>query len=68
MNTVTEYMGVGGGGYLLGMILGFVTDHFLSVFVINSVRNLYCVCCDSAIMSGEGGGLRQGERERQGLF
>ena len=23
---------------------------------------------DSAIMSGEGGGLRQGERERQGLF
>ena len=23
---------------------------------------------DRAIMSGEGGGLRQGERERQGLF
>ena len=37
-------------------------------YVISSVRNLCCVCCDSAIMSGEGGGLRQGERERQGLF
>ena len=44
------------------MILGFVTDHFLSVVVISSVRNLRCVCCDSAVMSGEGGGLRQGER------
>ena len=39
--------------------------------VISGVRNLSCVCCDSAIiviMSGKGGRLRQGERERQGLF
>ena len=55
---------------LLGKIkFGFVTDHFLSVFyVVNSVRNLCCVCCDSAILSGEGGGLRQGDRNRHGLF
>ena len=38
------------------------------MYLISSVRNLCCVCCDSAIMSGEGGGSRQGERERQGLF
>ena len=37
------------------------------LYVMNSVRNLCCVCCDSAFMSGEGGGLRQGERERQEL-
>ena len=50
---------------LLGMILGFVTDHLLSVFyVISSVRNLCRVCCDSAIMSGEGGGTEaRGEGE-----
>ena len=52
---------------LLGMILGFVTDHFFACFyVISSVRNPCCVGCDSAIsiMFGEGGGLRQrGEGE-----
>ena len=36
--------------------------------MISSVRNVCCICCDSAIMPGEGGGLRQGERERQELF
>ena len=46
---------------LLGMILGFVTDHlFIFIYIISSVRNL---CCDNAIMSGDGGGLRQGEGE-----
>ena len=50
------------------MILGFVTDQFECFYVITIVRNPYCFCCDSAIMPGEGGGLRQGERERQGLF
>ena len=53
------------------MVLGFVVDHFLICFhEISSVRNRCCTCCDSAIMPGEGGlrGLRQGERERQGLF
>ena len=30
----------------------------------NSVRNLCCVCCDSAIMSGEGEGFEaRGEGE-----
>ena len=50
------------------MILGFVTDLFECFYVITIVRNPYCFCCDSAIMPGEGGGLRQGERERQGYF
>ena len=35
--------------------------------VISSVRNLCCVCCDSAIMSGEGGGRGKG-RERRRLL
>jgi len=51
---------------LFSMILGFVTDQFECFYVITIVRNPYCFCCDSAIMPGEGGGLRQGER--QGLF
>ena len=47
--------------FVLGMILGFVTDHFFFFFnVISSVRNLRC---DSSIMPGEGGGLRQGPGE-----
>ena len=41
---------------------------FECFYVISCVRNLSCICCDSAIMPGEGGGLSQGERERQSLF
>ena len=36
------------------------------VVVISSIRNLCCICCDSAIMPGEGGGVeakREGETE-----
>ena len=31
---------------------------YVYFYVISSVRNLCCVCCDSAIMPGESGGLK----------